>query len=184
MHRPRRSDLHRVDDEPLAREPLQRRGVVAVSEPRLDQADVGRPAPTAVQLPLHDRHGGVDDARRRPRRARAGCTRCRHRPGLAATPLRRRGAARQAWRRCAGFVGRPRRRRRTIVNEYAARRSLSGIGCVRSHTLVITPSVPSDPTNSCVRSGPAAAAGAPPVRTTVPLASTTSRPTTMSSILP
>ena len=46
------------------------------------------------------------------------------------------------------------------------------------------PSVPSDPTINSVRSGPAAAAGAPPVRITVPSASTTSSPTTISSILP
>ena len=50
--------------------------------------------------------------------------------------------------------------------------------------VVMTPSVPSLPTNSWVRSGPCAPAGKPPVRTTVPSASTTSRPTTMCSILP
>ena len=38
------------------------------------------------------------------------------------------------------------------------------------------PSVPSEPTNSCVRSGPTAARGAPPVVTSVPSASTTSSP--------
>ena len=48
----------------------------------------------------------------------------------------------------------------------------------------MTPSVPSEPTNSWVRSGPTAARGAPPVCTVVPSASTTSSPTTMSSILP
>ena len=46
------------------------------------------------------------------------------------------------------------------------------------------PSVPSEPTNTCVRSGPAALRGAPPVVIPRPSASTTSRPITMSSIFP
>ena len=67
---------------------------------------------------------------------------------------------------------------------YAARRSWDGRRWVRSHAVVTMPSVPSEPMNSCDRSGPTAAAGAPPVRTTRPSASTTSRPTTIDSILP
>ena len=43
-------------------------------------------------------------------------------------------------------------------------------------TPTMMPSVPSEPTNSCVRSGPTAARGAPPVVISVPSASTTSRP--------
>ena len=60
----------------------------------------------------------------------------------------------------------------------------AGSGCALSSTLVMTPSVPSLPTNTWVRSGPCAPAGKPPVRTTLPSASTTSSPATMCSILP
>jgi hypothetical protein len=66
----------------------------------------------------------------------------------------------------------------------AARTSDTGAGWSRNRALVMIPSVPSLPTNSCVRSGPTAARGAPPVWIVRPSASTTSRPSTMSSIFP
>ncbi len=67
----------------------------------------------------------------------------------------------------------------------AARASAEGTGCTRSLAEVTTPRVPSLPTNSWVRLGPVAARGpAPSVRTSRPSARATSRPTTMSSILP
>ena len=60
-----------------------------------------------------------------------------------------------------------------------------GSGWTRRRASVMTPSVPSLPTKSWVRSGPVAARGPlPSVRTTRPSASTTSRPMTMSSIFP
>ena len=51
-------------------------------------------------------------------------------------------------------------------NQNTMRLSVGETAWVRSHTRVTTPSVPSDPMNSWFRSGPTAAAGAPPVRTT------------------
>ena len=49
------------------------------------------------------------------------------------------------------------------VNAYAARICAGGNGCRRRRAPTMMPSVPSEPTNSCVRSGPTAARGAPPV---------------------
>ena len=120
----------------------------------------------------------------RPRRAPATCCGSRRRRGHARTRLRRRAAAPPASPRCAGPSGRPRCRRRTWRTSTPPAAPRAAVGCARNHTRVITPSVPSDPVNSWVRSGPTAAAGAPPVRIDRPSASTTSRPTTMSSILP
>ena len=70
-------------------------------------------------------------------------------------------------------------------NPKARRPSPSGTGWTRNRASVMTPSVPSLPTNNWVRSGPVAERGPlPPVRMTWPSASTTSRPMTMSSIFP
>ena len=62
------------------------------------------------------------------------------------------------------------------VNANAARISAGGIGCRRRRAPTMMPSVPSEPTKSWVRSGPTAARCEPPVVTSVPSASTTSRP--------
>ena len=71
--RPRRGDLHRVDDEPLARQRLQRRGVVAVVEPAVDELVAGAGSAAGAA-----RRRRPPSCRRRsparPRRARAACT--------------------------------------------------------------------------------------------------------------
>ena len=91
----------------------------------------------------------------------------------------------RASRHCAAPCGRPRCRRRTwrTSTPPGARSGGSRMGA-QPHPGDRSPSVPSEPRNSWLRSGPTAAAGAPPVRTTWPSASTTSSPTTRSSILP
>ena len=165
--RPRGGDLHRVDDEappasgPAA--PTCRCGGRA-SRRR------GRPPsrrPAAVQHSATTRHRGVDDAAGRPRRARAARTGCRRRRGRAAasTASYSRSTAgvaprRITWRQASMPSA-------NVSNDHADRRSAGASGWARSHTRVTIPSVPSEPRNSWVRSGPTAAAGAPPVRTTV-----------------
>jgi hypothetical protein len=70
-------------------------------------------------------------------------------------------------------------------NEQTAAETASGMGCSRSVTSVMTPSVPSDPTNNRVKSYPAADFRARvPVVTTRPSAITTVRPKTFSRIVP
>ncbi len=67
----------------------------------------------------------------------------------------------------------------------AAADTASGWPLSRSVSSVIRPSVPSAPTNSAVRSYPAEDLRAEvPVRITSPPASTTSRPSTVSRIVP
>src|SRR5205814_10224687 len=61
----------------------------------------------------------------------------------------------------------------------------SGAGVSRSHTDVITPSVPSEPTSSAVRSYPATSLrNGPPRRTSSPGATTTSSPVTHAPVTP
>ena len=70
-------------------------------------------------------------------------------------------------------------------NEHTAAEMASGIPYRRSRISVITPSVPSEPTNSRVRSYPAADFRArPPVFTMRPSAMTTVSPSTFSRIVP
>ena len=78
---------------------------------------------------------------------------------------RRRGGARPASPRGAGCAGRRRARRGTRRRPRPTGARRLGAGWTRSRAPVMTPSVPSDPTNSWVRSGPTAALGAPPVWT-------------------
>jgi hypothetical protein len=56
--------------------------------------------------------------------------------------------------------------------------TVSGTGMTRSVTLVVTPSVPSEPTNTPTRSSPGWSSALPPSATSWPSASTTSRPVT------
>ena len=63
------------------------------------------------------------------------------------------------------------------------RRSV-GSGTISSVTRVMIPSVPSEPTNSCVRSGPTAWRGTATVSISSPLASATRSESTRSSIFP
>ena len=65
-----------------------------------------------------------------------------------------------------------------------AKRRSAGSGTISSVTCVITPSVPSEPTNSCVSSGPTAWRGTSTVSITSPPASATRMLRTRSSILP
>jgi hypothetical protein len=66
------------------------------------------------------------------------------------------------------------------VNPHAPRRSAGGSGWARSRTCVITPSVPSDPTKSCARSGPAG----PAALTTASAVTSIRRPSTSSTTVP
>ena len=66
----------------------------------------------------------------------------------------------------------------------ASNRRWAGNGTSSTVTRVITPSVPSEPTNSCVSSGPTACRGTGIVSITSPVGVTTRSATTRSSILP
>ena len=66
----------------------------------------------------------------------------------------------------------------------ASKRRYAGSGTSRTVTCVITPSVPSEPTNSCVSSGPTAWRGTGIVSMISPVGVTTRTATTWSSILP
>ena len=162
--RPRRGDLHRVDDEPLAGELLQGRGVVAVLEPVGDELRRRRRGSDRRARLGDDLHRGVDDGRIDLRRARAGCSSSRRHRARAPPPPRRRAAARPASHRGGASSGRPRGRRRTSGRSRRRAVRAVGTGWARSHTRVMTPSVPSEPMNSWLRSGPTAPAGLPPVR--------------------
>ena len=181
---PGAGDLHGVDDVAPGDQRLEGVDVVAVLEPagprRSASSSVGR-----RRTPRRAPRAGVDDRGRRPRRRRGArgwtrrsrrfrWTRCRRRAGA-----RRRRAPRWMIRRMTS---------RAAANEVkpVGRRTpcRSGSGQAWSQARVMMPSVPSEPTNSWLRSGPTAWRGCPPVRITVPSARTTSRPTTMSSILP
>jgi hypothetical protein len=72
-----------------------------------------------------------------------------------------------------------------VANGHTAADTASGKPCSRSVTSVITPSVPSEPTKSRVRSYPDADFRARvPVRMIRPSASTTVRPSTFSRMVP
>ena len=72
----------------------------------------------------------------------------------------------------------------TVGNATAAKRRSAGIGTSCSVARVITPSVPSEPTNSCVSSGPTAWRGTAIVSTSPPAGVATRSDSTRSSILP
>ena len=72
----------------------------------------------------------------------------------------------------------------TDPNETASKRRAAGSGASWSVARVTTPSVPSEPTKSCVSSGPTACLGTPTVSITVPSARATRSERTRSSILP
>ena len=73
----------------------------------------------------------------------------------------------------------------SVSNWQIAADCASGMPCRRSWISVMTPSVPSLPMNSRVRSYPVAALRTrPPVRTTRPSAITTVRPSTLSRMVP
>ena len=124
------------------------------SSQRPDEAGVRRRRPGA--LVAHDRRSMASTIAGRPRRARAGSRRRRCRSGGRPRP-RRRAAAPRASRRAAGCAGRRRGHRRSVGSQYAARASAGGAGWTRRRAPVMTPSVPSLPTNSWLRSGPTAA---------------------------
>ena len=65
-----------------------------------------------------------------------------------------------------------------------AKRRSAGSGTTDSVTRVMIPSVPSEPTNSCVRSGPTAWRGTHTVSISSPVGIATRSETTRSSILP
>ena len=176
-------DLHRVDDVLARDQRLERADVVAVPEPRSSRRRRRGLRPRRTRR--RRRSSSRRPAPGRPRRGRAAGGLRSGRSGRSGRPRwRRRAGAPRASPRGGGCAGTRRARRRTSANAYAARRSVAGVGCSRSRAPVMTPSVPSEPTNSWVRSGPTAARGAPPVVIARPSASTTSRPTTMSSIFP
>ncbi len=175
-------DLHRVHDVPTRDQCLERADVVAVLEPAFEQ-DVTVEA---------FRHGAlvVDDGHRRVDQRRVALVEDEQRVDFGRrleVPL------------SLDVVVEPEDRGRCPAVEDASTRVepvgeraervggatlVAGVGRSRSRALVMTPSVPSLPTNSWVRSGPTAARGAPPVLIARPSARTTSRPTTMSSIFP
>ena len=164
---PRRGDLHRVDDEALAGQRLQRAGVVAVvHQPSTSSIGAGR-APAAWQHLVDDGHRGVDDRRVALVEHEQHALRAVAAVARGPTRRRRTGAARPAWRRARRTARQASRPSANDV-ERGTRRGCSagGTGWARSQTRVMMPSVPSEPRNSWVRSGPTAAAGAPPVRTT------------------
>ena len=72
----------------------------------------------------------------------------------------------------------------TLGKATAAKRRSSGIGTTASVARVITPSVPSEPTNSWVSSGPTAWRGTPTVCISPPAGVATRSVRTRSSILP
>ena len=72
----------------------------------------------------------------------------------------------------------------TDGNATVAKRRVSGIGTIASVARVITPSVPSEPTNSCVSSGPTAWRGTATVSISPPAGVATRNVSTRSSILP
>ena len=72
----------------------------------------------------------------------------------------------------------------TDGNETAAKRRASGSGASCSVARVITPSVPSEPTNSCVSSGPTAWRGTPTVSISPPAGVATRSESSRSSIFP
>ena len=72
----------------------------------------------------------------------------------------------------------------TVGNATAANRRTSGIGTICSVARVITPSVPSEPMNSCVSSGPIACRGTSIVSISPPAGVATRIDRTRSSILP
>ena len=72
----------------------------------------------------------------------------------------------------------------TDGNETAAKRRSAGSGTTCSVARVMTPSVPSEPTNSWVSSGPMAWRGTPIVSISPPAGVATRSDSTRSSILP
>ena len=72
----------------------------------------------------------------------------------------------------------------TLGNATAANRRVAGSGTSCNVARVITPSVPSEPTNSCVSSGPIACRGTSIVSIRPPAGVATRSDSTRSSILP
>ena len=186
---------HRRQRRPACRRPrsCRRRSRAPITEPS---------APTSLRRSSHvatsvgiERRGRERTPRRRrassrrpgarhPRRARS--TRTRRRRSDRFDSARRRGAA-PPGRASRCMIRRQASRPSSKVAKPYGRALLApGLrGAARASLRVMTPSVPSEPTKSCIRSGPTAWRGArPPSSTTSPLASTTLRPRTMSSILP
>ncbi len=169
QRRPARRDLDGVDHDPGPVQRRQGRDVVSVPHPSLDDGLVERSRPGRGALGVDDGQRGIRAGPRRPRRgprARTG------RPARSSGPTRRgrRGEAPPAWRRAAGRGGTPRAPRRTRRTNRPDDLRRGATGCSRSWASVMTPSVPSDPTKSCDRSGPSAARGPePPVLIDAPV---------------
>ena len=122
---------------------------------------------------------GEDGASRRrapPRR--------RDRASGASRPRRRGGRPTAAARVTMPCAHGARSRRRRSGTTTASKRRFAGSGTIWSVARVITPSVPSEPTKSCVSSGPTAWRGTGTVSIVSPVGSTTRSASRRSSILP
>ena len=159
--RPAAGDLHRVDDEPLAGQRLQRAGVVAVLHPAARRASTSTGVGPARALLRDDRHRRSTISAGRPRRARAAAAACRRRRGRALTlGRRRRAAAPPASRRGAGSAGRRRARRSKRVERRRRRGARpAATGWTRSHTRVIDAERALAADEQLGEVGPTAAAG-------------------------
>ena len=162
QHAPRSRDLHRVDDETARDQRFERGDVVAVAEPLLDERDVGEVGAGRDAFL-------VDDPARRLGDVRVAFVEHQqqvHVAGLVAAvgfdrvvqPQHRRGRA-----ALHDAAHRVERRPRTSGTSTRPAPRTSGSRCARSRAPTMTPSVPSEPRNTCERSGPTAARGAPPV---------------------